>query len=108
MGAPGAHRGLRRTRVTKKKAPSAWYNHLGVRSGVLGARLAGLSLVKFCLVQSHTRPILRYGRDPDLVRVLAAICPGLVALGAPMHHPAAPTGSPYTQDQMKAASSPNK
>jgi len=51
---------------------------------------------------------IKNGRDPDLVRVLAAICPGLVALGAPMHHPAAPTGSPYTQDQMKAASSPNK
>jgi hypothetical protein len=42
-------RGLRRTRVTKKKAPGAWYNHLGVRPGVLGARLAGLSLVKFRL-----------------------------------------------------------
>jgi hypothetical protein len=25
------------------------------------------------------------------VRILAAICPGLVALGAPMHQPAAPT-----------------
>ena len=48
------------------------------------------------------------GRGPDLVRVLAAICPGLVLLGALVHHPAAPTGSPYTQDQMEVASSPNK
>jgi hypothetical protein len=30
-------------------APDAWYNHLGVRPGVLGARLAGLSSVKFRL-----------------------------------------------------------
>ena len=44
----------------------------------------------------------------DQVRVLAVICPGLMALGAPMYHPAAPTGSPYTQDQMRVASSPNK
>jgi hypothetical protein len=36
------------------------------------------------------------------------ICPGLVALGALIHHQAAPTGSPYTQDQMEVASSPNK
>ena len=58
--------------------------------------------------QQSSHSMTPWGRDPDLVRVLAAICPGLVALGAPMHHPAAPTGSPYTQDQMKAASSPNK
>jgi hypothetical protein len=25
------------------------------------------------------------GRNPDQVRVLAAICPGLMALGAPMY-----------------------
>jgi hypothetical protein len=30
-------------------APDAWYNHLGGRPGVLGARLAGLSSVKFRL-----------------------------------------------------------
>jgi hypothetical protein len=42
----------------------------------------------------------------DQVRVLAVICPGLVALGAHMYHPAAPTGSPYTQEQMEVASSP--
>ena len=66
MGAPGAHRGLRRTRVTKKKAPSAWYNHLGVRSGVLGARLAGLSLVKFCLAGAAVpgRRLLAQDRAP--------------------------------------------
>jgi hypothetical protein len=29
------------------------YNHLGVRPGVLGARLAGLSLVKFRLLCDH-------------------------------------------------------
>jgi hypothetical protein len=48
------------------------------------------------------------GRDPDLVRVLAAICPSLVALGAPLPPPVAPTGSPYTQDQIAVASSPKK
>ena len=36
--------------VRPPTAPGAWYNHLGVRPGVLGVRLAGLSLVKFCLV----------------------------------------------------------
>jgi hypothetical protein len=47
---------------------------------------------------ARTRQEARHrGRDPDLVRVLAIICPGLMALGAPMHHPAAPTGSPYTR-----------
>ena len=67
MAAPGAHRGLRRTRVTKKKAPSAWYNHLGVRPGVLGARLAGLSLVKFCLPTTyrHSSKLLT---DHNIVR----------------------------------------
>ena len=57
----------------------------------------------------HPRALaLGIGRNPDQVRVLAVICPGLMALGAPMYHPAAPTGSPYTQDQMGVASSPNK
>ena len=37
--------------VRPPTAPGAWYNHLGVRPGVLGARLAGLSLVKFCLLE---------------------------------------------------------
>jgi hypothetical protein len=71
----------------------------------------GLEAEKSC-PHTHTGPRGdgdgQYGRDPDLVRVLAAICPGLVALGALMHHPAAPAGSPYTQDQMEVASSPNK
>jgi hypothetical protein len=40
--------------------------------------------------------------------VLVGICPGLVALGAPMHRPAAPTGPLYTQDQMEVTSSPSK
>jgi hypothetical protein len=47
------------------------------------------------------------GRNPDQVRVVAVICPGLMALGASMYHPAAPTGSPYIQEQMEVASSPN-
>ena len=34
------------------RAPDAWYSHLGVRPGVLGARLAGLSPVKFRLSMS--------------------------------------------------------
>jgi hypothetical protein len=57
----------------------------------------------------NSRPT--HGRNPDQVRVLAVICPGLMALGAPMYHPAAPTGSPYTQctqEQMGVASSSNK
>jgi hypothetical protein len=33
------------------------------------------------------------GRDPDLVRVLAVICSGLVILGAPLSLPVAPSGS---------------
>ena len=72
MGAPGAHRGLRRTRVTQKKAPGAWYNHLGVRPGVLGARLAGLSLVKFRLRAVPVPAYICKGAPVDSPGVLEA------------------------------------
>jgi hypothetical protein len=51
------------------------------------------------------------GRNPDQAAArLGDLCPGLRSggIGCPMHHPAAPTVSLYTQDQMEVASSPNK
>jgi hypothetical protein len=65
MGAPRAHRGLRRTPLRSARPPIAagvWYNHLGGRLAVLGARVAGLISVNFCLLLSS---FLKF--DIDLV-----------------------------------------
>jgi hypothetical protein len=100
--------------VESREAPQRRGLFIKLRPQSMGAgptvrvRVPGLRAI-FCLRHRRARgpwavgggcPVAVAGRDPDLVRVFAAICPGLVALGAliDMHHPAAPTGSPCTQD----------
>jgi hypothetical protein len=64
--------------VRPPTAPSAWYNHLGVGPGVLGARLAGLSSVKFALTLGS-----------DCVRALGG-CYDLGKRAAPLAAPNSP------------------